>query len=443
MAKVEPRVLKGFRDVLPPVMIPRQRMLERIEHTFQSFGFLPLMTPALEYLEVLAGKYGDEGESLLYRFKDQGDRDVALRYDLTVPLARVVAQYASEITLPFRRYQIAPVWRAEKPARGRFREFVQCDGDIVGSKDMAADAELVELARELLRRLGVERFKVRINNRRVLTGLMEKIGVPSGPAEMGVLRTIDKLPKIGQDETARLLREESGLGAEQIRTVFEFLDAKGDAAAVIEKLRLAFPEGSAGRRGTEELAAVLAILGPSALSDVELDLSIARGLNYYTGTIYEAFLTDLPGFGAILGGGRYDQLIGIFRGEEIPGVGISLGIDRLLEGLIELNVLREEKSVAPILVVVFEGMAPNAASVARLLREGGVACELFPGEAKLKKQFRHANDSGKRWVVVQGPEETAAGVVKVKDLETGVEEAVPLPGLVEYFASRGAVTGRP
>jgi histidyl-tRNA synthetase len=423
-------------------MIPRRRMLERIERTFQGFGFLPLMTPALEYLDVLTGKYGEEGESLLYRFKDQGERDVALRYDLTVPLARVVAQYPSEIALPFRRYQVAPVWRAEKPARGRFREFVQCDGDIVGSKDMAADAELVDLARELLRGLGVDRFKVRINNRRVLAGLMEKVGVPAGPAEAGVLRVIDKLPKIGADETARLLREESGLGDEQVRAVFEFVDAKGDAAAVIDRLRAMFPEGSAGRRGAEELAEVFSILGETG-GDVEIDLSIARGLNYYTGTIYEAFLTDLAGFGAVLGGGRYDQLIGIFRGEEIPGVGISLGVDRLLEGLIELGLLREERSVAPILVVVFEGMAPHAAAVARLLRAGGAACELFPGQAKLKKQFRHADDSGKRWVVVPGPDEAARGVVKVKDLESGAEETVPLAGLVEHFAARGAATPRP
>jgi histidyl-tRNA synthetase len=438
MAKVEPRVLKGFRDYLPPVMIPRRRMLERIERTFQRFGFLPLMTPALEYLDILTGKYGDEGETLLYRFKDQGERDVALRYDLTVPLARVVAQYPSEITLPFRRYQVAPVWRAEKPARGRFREFVQCDGDIVGSKDMAADAELVDLARELLRDLGVERFKVRISNRRVLTGLMEKIGVPAGTAEMGILRVIDKLPKIGEEETARLLREECGLREDQVRAVFEFLDARGDAASILERLRTLFPEGSAGRQGADELAEVFSILGDSAGSDVEIDLSIARGLNYYTGTIYEAFLTDLAGFGAVLAGGRYDRLIGIFRGEDIPGVGISLGIDRLLEGLIELGLLREERSVAPILVVVFEGMAPRAAAVARLLRAGGIACEIFPGQAKLRKQFRHADETGKRWVVIQGPDEAAGGMVKVKDLESGVEETVAVDGLTAYFTARGA-----
>jgi histidyl-tRNA synthetase len=462
MAKVEPRVLRGFRDYLPSKMIPRQEMLGTIETTFQRFGFVPLMTPALEYLDILTGKYGEEGESLLYRFRDHGERDVALRYDLTVPLARVVAQYP-EITLPFRRYQIAPVWRAEKPARGRFREFVQCDGDIVGSRDMVADAELVALACELLESLKVESFVVRINNRKILSGLMRRIGVVDPAAEAGVLRTIDKLPKIGREETARLLRVENGLGEAQVERVFEFLSIQGPKDEILARLRAFFGGGGpapgagdgsspgadggvaqasgqdVGLLGTDELDSVLSITRSLGLdSRVEVDLSIARGLNYYTGTIYEVFLGNLPGFGAVMGGGRYDSLIGIFKGEEIPGVGISLGIDRLLEGLVELKLLHERTSVASVCVTVFDAeRAAYAARVARRLRQEGIRCELFPALQKLGKQFRHAERAGTRWVVVAGSDEEARSEVAVKDLEAGKQEAVALDVLADYLAERG------
>jgi len=437
MSNVPPRVLKGFRDYLPAKMIPRQKMLASIERTFQSFGFVPLMTPALEYLDILTGKYGEEGETLLYRFLDQGERDVALRYDLTVPLARVVAQYP-EITLPFRRYQIAPVWRAEKPARGRFREFVQCDGDIVGSGDMAADAELVQLACELLQALRVERFEVRLSNRKVLSGLMQQVGVAPGAAEMGVLRTIDKLPKVGEEKMVELLAAENGLERAQIDRILAFLRIGGGTREILAALRRLFAADGAGAHGCDELQEVFDILAAVGLEGAaRIDLSIARGLNYYTGTIYEAFLGGLPGYGAVMGGGRYDELIGVFKGEQVPGVGISLGIDRLLEGLVELGLLKEEHSVVRVLVTVFgRETAPYSAKIARMLRSSGIACELFPAYAKLPKQFRHAERAGQRWVVVAGSDEEAKGVVGVKDLETRTQEEVQLEGLAAYLAAR-------
>lgn len=441
MATVEPRVLKGFRDYPPSKMIPRRRMLMRIEETFESFGFVPLMTPAIEYLDVLTGKYGEEGEKLLYRFQDQGEREVALRYDLTVPLARVIAMNYPEITLPFRRYQVAPVWRAEKPARGRFREFVQCDADIVGSRSMVADAELIQLALELLRGLGAGGFKVRVNNRKVLTGLMAGIEVAPGPTEMGILRTIDKLPKIGEEATARLLREENGLDDSRVERIFRFLRITGSPREVLERLGSEFPEGSPAREGRDELAEIFDILeGCGASNEVEIDLSIARGLNYYTGTIYEVFLTGLPGFGAVMAGGRYDGLIGVFKSEEIPAVGISLGIDRLLEGLLEMGLLREEGAVADVLVTVFDrGTAPYAAGAAKLLRDAGIPCEIYPSEGKLKKQFAHASSRpGLRWAIVAGPDEVSRGEVKVKDLGARSEEAVPLGSLTAYLREKGA-----
>lgn len=441
MANIEPRVLRGFRDYLPQKMIPRARMLATIEGVFQRFGFQPLMTPALEYLDILTGKYGEEGDSLLFRFQDQGGRDVALRYDLTVPLARVVAQHP-ELTLPFRRYQIAPVWRAEKPARGRFREFVQCDGDIVGSADMAADAELVQLAGALLEGLGVTGYEVRVNNRKVLTGLMHEVGVDDPGREAGILRVIDKLPKIGADEVRRLLASECALDDSQVSRVFEFLGISGSWSEVLAGLRALFGSGSRGLEGVrelEELHAIAAAADAGSAGSLVLDLSIARGLNYYSGTIYEVFLGALPGYGAVMGGGRYDGLVGVFKGQDVPAVGISLGIDRLLEGLFELGLLAEERSVAKVLVTVFSAeTAGYSARAARLLRDAGIPCELFPAYTKIGKQLRHAERSAQRWVVVAGPDEVAHNEVALKDLTTGEQVSLALSSLVETLRERQA-----
>lgn len=437
MAKIRPRVLKGFRDYLPSMMIPRQRMLADIERVFQRFGFVPLMTPALEYLDILTGKYGEEGESLLYQFRDQGERDVALRYDLTVPLARVVAQHG-EITFPFRRYQIAPVWRAEKPARGRFREFVQCDGDIVGSADMVADGEILQLACALLDELRVESYAVRLSNRKVLSGMMRRVGVDDGPAEMGVLRTIDKLLKIGQEATEKLLRDENGLSVEQVRGIFELLTAGGEPREIVDRLESTFDDGSVGHLGARELREILELVSAMGLAErVVVDVSIARGLNYYTGTIYETFLTDLEGFGAVMAGGRYDGLVGVFKGQDVPSVGISLGIDRLLQGLVELGLLEAARSVSRVLVTVFSDQsAPDSCRIARTLRGEGIGCELYPGRVKIGKQFRHAERSGMRWVLVAGPDELAASSVNVKDLDSGHQETVAESELAAYLRER-------
>ena len=428
---VQPRILKGFRDYLPQDMLPRQRMLEVLERVFRDYGFLPLMTPALEYADVLLGKYGDEGDNLLYRFLDNGERDVALRYDLTVPLARVVAQYG-DLSRPFRRYQMAPVWRAEKPGRGRFREFMQCDGDIIGSDDCIADAEVMQLGADMIAGLGVDNFAVRFNNRKVLSGLMSSIGVAEGEAEMGVLRTIDKLPKIGEDSTRKLLREENGLEEAQVDRVFEFLSLSGTTSELIrEKLCGFFDDGSIGARGVEELGKVFDILCAAGLdSRVELDLSIARGLNYYTGTIYETFLTDLDGFGAVMSGGRYDGLIGVFTRQDVPGVGISLGIDRLLAGLRELGVVGEEPAPASVLVTIFdEDSVETSVALARRIRSAGVGCELYPQVAKLKKQLKYAERVGKRFAVIVGPDEAEKGVVQLKDLLTRTQDEVAMDDL--------------
>ena len=436
MSKVEPRILRGFRDYLPEEMVPRQRMLAAIESHFQSYGFPPLQTPALEYAEILLGKYGDEGQKLLYRFRDEGDRDVALRYDLTVPLARVVAQYP-ELPRPFRRYQIAPVWRAERPARGRFREFMQCDADIAGSADFTADAEILTLGAGLLQRLGVERFQMRLNHRLILRGITGAAGI--APAdEPKVLGTVDKLPKIGPDETRRLLREQNGLAAEQAERLLEALGWTGEPREILARVERAFTTGPAPE-GAKILGQILTLLEAAGLkSQVALDLSIARGLDYYTGSIYETFLLDLPGFGSVMSGGRYDQLVGTFSKEEIPAVGISLGIDRLFSGLQELKLLPTTRgAVTEVLVTVFDAAGAAAAfGAAAALRTAGIACELYPAFHKLGKQFKYAERRGARWVVVAGPDETARGEVTVKTLETGEQTAVPLAGLGAWLRER-------
>jgi len=440
MDPVVPRLLRGFRDYLPAKMIPRSEMLRKVEATFQRFGFVPLLTPAMEYYDILGGKYGDEGEKLLYRFRDQGDRDVALRYDLTVPLARVVAQYR-DLIMPFRRYQIAPVWRAERPQRGRFREFFQCDADIVGAPNMTADAELLQLACELLSELGVENYEIRLNNRKVLSGLMAQIGVARGKAENGVLQTIDKLPKVGEEKTRESLRNDNGLDDAKVQTVCDFLGIAGDSEEVLKQLRGMFSDG-VGAQGVEEVTQVFDVLDAVGLKKrVTIDLSIARGLDYYTGTICEAFLTDLAGYGAVLGGGRYDGLIGTLKGEEVPAVGVSLGVDRLLEGLVELSLLEERAAVTDVLVALFEETAAYSAQVARELRTAGVGCELFPSFVKLGKQFRYADRRGQRWVVVAGADEQAAGTVTVKDLSAGTQETVALAEAVQQLSQAAPSSG--
>ncbi len=437
MARVEPRVLRGFRDYLPQEMIPRRRMLAVIERSFQKFGYLPLQTPALEYLDILMGKYGEEGSKLLYKFRDEGDRQVALRYDLTVPLARVMAQHR-ELPQPFRRYQIAPVWRAEKPARGRFREFVQCDGDLIGSSDPLADAEIIQLGCVLLDDLGVERYRVRLNHRKILFGLEGTCGIPRDKS-VPVLRTIDKLPKIGPKETRLLLTVDQGLAPEQVDRIFEFLEISGENAEVLSRLEQFFSHEGPGREGVVELGEVLRLLESAGLgSQITLDLTIARGLDYYTGTVYETFLEDLPGFGAVMSGGRYDGLIGTFAGQEIPAVGISLGIDRLTAGLKELKILSPgEGPLAHILVTVFNPRcAPAAMEVAANLRAAGIDCELFPSFSKLSKQFKYAERRGMRWVVVVGPEEVEHGQVQVKDMECGMQEPVQKDRISEYLKAK-------
>ncbi len=432
MSRVEPRVLKGFRDYLPDTMVPRERMLRTVTRVFEQFGFLPLATPAIEYTEVLLGKYGREGEKLLYRFPDNGGRDVSLRYDLTVPLARVIAQYP-ELPRPFRRYQIAPVWRAEKPGRGRFREFVQCDADVVGSTSLMADFECVQVAVAVLGALEVDDFTIRLNDRRVLDGLMARIGIREPKVVQDVLRVIDKLPKLGWPAVDAELESALSLDTAARAAIQRFLDGTLESIdGDVVDLAVAEP-GLASLRQLLSWAEALGVRERLAV-----DLSIARGLDYYTSTIYETFLGGLPGFGSVMSGGRYDGLMGTFSAQSVPAVGISLGVDRLLAGLVELGRLDAAPTPPDVYVTVFdEAGVAYAQRVGAIARAAGRIAQvhLEPGQ-KLGKQFQAATRVKARWVVVAGPGERDAQQVAVKHLDTGSQVTLGIAELGAWLASQ-------
>jgi histidyl-tRNA synthetase len=431
---IEPRVLKGFRDYLPDIMIPREELLNRVSEVFRRYGFGPLATPALEYSEILMGKYGEEGDKLLYRFLDNGERDISLRYDLTVPLARVVAMHR-ELPRPFRRYQVAPVWRAEKPGRGRFREFMQCDADIVGSSSLAADAECVRLGCAILTALGVREFTLVLNNRKILDGIMEVTRVrPRAEA----IRVLDKLDKIGVDAVRTELLDTVGLTPEQVDDLealfsLDFLKEGGR-----DSVRATLAGSEVGTKGVEELAHVLSLLSPTGvLPRLRVNLSLARGMDYYTGTIYETFLDGHTEYGSVMSGGRYDGLVGVFSNEEIPAVGISLGVDRLLAALTELGVLKARSCLTRVLVVRFgPGSLVGEVEAVERLRAAGIACEHFLEAGKLGKQFQYADRQGIPLAVVRGPDEVAQGVCQVKSLTSGEQFTVPLEELVGWVRAR-------
>lgn len=438
-APLQAQTLKGFRDYLPEAMAPRQAMIRAIEDTFARHGFLPLQTPALEYEETLMGKYGEEGDKLLYRFEDNGQRRVALRYDLTVPLARVVAQHRAELQLPFRRYHIAPVWRAEKPQRGRFREFLQCDADIAGVNSPLADAEVLVTGLQVLRSLGVEGARLHLNHRDVLFGLLELRGVTEKPQQIACIRAVDKLDKIGEAGVLAEIVREAGLDAAAAQQVVAAF-APGGGLQDLQKTVAEFGDSAPVlKQAVGRLEAVLALVAAAGLAElITVDVSIARGLDYYTGIIYETRLTHpkVASMGAVMSGGRYDGLIGLFSKEQVPAVGISLGLDRLLAALQELDLLPTDLARVPVYVAVMDGeVAGQALHVAGLLRATGLRVEVDLGGGKLGKQFERASKRGAQVVLVLGSDEVASESAVVKNLGSGEQVKVGWPELPAFVAS--------
>src|SRR5438105_789401 len=350
---IQPRTLKGFRDYPPELMMPRERLLEQARRVYRSYGFAPIDTPALEYAEILLGKGGEESDKQLYRFADHGGRDVALRFDLTVPFARFTAENIGKLGTPFKRYHMGPVWRGENTQRGRYREFWQCDFDTIGTTSNAADIEVVLVINDLMVALGFERFRIHINNRLVLNGLLEQLGL-AGQTK-SVLIALDKLPKIGADAVKAEMAEKAGVQAAQADRLLALAQTQGANAEILAKLSADFGGNAKAAEGVRRLQELVAAVATAGVPEdrITLDLSIARGLDYYTGTIYETFLGDLPGIGSVCSGGRYDSLASLYTKQALPGVGASLGVDRLLAAMGELKMLGTTSTPAPVLVVPF------------------------------------------------------------------------------------------
>lgn len=429
--RIRPQTLKGFRDYLPAQAIARERLIETARRVYRSYGFSPIDTPALEYSEILLGKGGEESDRQLFRFIDQGDRDVAMRFDLTVPFARFAAQHLQELGVPFKRYHIGTVWRAEKPQKGRFREFMQCDFDTIGTDSNASDIETLLVIHDLFVALGFEKFTIRVNNRRVLNGLLESLNLAEKAT--GVLRSLDKLAKIGREGVIAEMESTAQVARAQAEDILELSQLSGPPMDVLSRLETRLANSEVGRDGISHLRELFAAAAVAGIASerVALDLSIARGLDYYTGTIYETFLNDLPSIGSVCSGGRYDSLASLFTTQSLPGVGASLGLDRLLAAMEELNLLGAESTPAPILITVFEAeRLADYLRIGRVLRSAGLDAEVYAEPTKLGKQLRYAVRKGFRVALIAGTDEFQQGVWQIKDLVKESQQAVPEVELV-------------
>jgi len=429
--RVKPQTLRGFRDFLPSQMMAREYLIDTAKSVYRSYGFAPIDTPALEYAEILLGKGGDESDKQVFRFTDQGDRDVAMRFDLTVPLARYAAQHIQELGTPFRRYHIGPVWRGERPARGRFREFMQCDFDTIGTTSNAADIETLLIINDLFEAIGVQRFTIRVNNRAVLNGLLEKNGLEDKATS--VLRCLDKIDKIGRDAVAAEMQEHAGLNAAQATGILDMAQLNGSPRQILSQLDGMLQGCETGELGVANLREMFTTVSACGLPDdrVKLDVSIARGLDYYTGTIYETFLGDLPEIGSVCSGGRYDNLAAKFTAQQLPGIGASLGLDRMLAALEELGLVESRTTPAQVLVTMFsrEHVAEYQ-RIARILRQSGIAAEVYPDAKNIGKQMKYADRRGLPVAIIAGESELETGTWQVKGLEAGTQQEVTTEDLV-------------
>lgn len=414
----------------------REHLIDIARSVYRSYGFAPIDTPALEYAEVLLGKGGEESDKQVFRFTDQGDRDVAMRFDLTVPLARFAAQYAQELGIPFRRYHIGPVWRGERPARGRFREFVQCDFDTIGTMSNSADIETLFVINDLFERMGIQRFTIRVNNRKVLNGLLQKCGLQEHA--VGILRSLDKLDKIGRDAVAAELTDKVGIPADGAARVLDMAQLKGSPDQVLKELEGMLAGNETGELGLNNLRELFASVDACGwpTGRVSLDVSIARGLDYYTGTIYETLLGDLPEIGSVCSGGRYDNLADLFTAQPLPGVGASLGLDRMLAAFEELGQTQKATTPAPVLVTMLDaGRVSDYLQFGRMLRKAGISTEVYPEAKNIGKQMKYADRKGFRIAVIAGDEEFSAGVWQVKDLKSGVQVSLPAAEVSGWISS--------
>ena len=449
----KPSIPKGTRDFGPAEMAGRNYIFQVVRSVFQQYGYQCIETPSLENLSTLLGKYGEEGDKLLFKVLNSGEAfnqidfeafaslssnaqalkvcEKGLRYDLTVPFARFVVQHQNEISFPFKRYQIQPVWRADRPQKGRYREFYQCDVDVIGSKSLLNELELVQIVDDVFGRMGV-RVCIKINNRKILSGLAEVSGQPDKLVDITV--AIDKIDKIGIDAVKEELVEK-GLTEKAIAIIEPVLTLSGSTEEKLARMRTLLAASETGMKGLEEVETLFGLIAEAGIRQpVELDLSLARGLNYYTGAIFEVKALDFA-IGSICGGGRYDDLTGIFGLPGMSGVGISFGADRIFDVLKGLDLFPKDGTAAA--TVLFTNMGEREIAytlpIAAGLRAAGIACEVYPDNTKLKKQFEYADRKGIPFLAIIGDQEMAQGTVTLKNLASGEQRSVPKDGLVSCF----------
>lgn len=450
----KPALPKGTRDFGPAVMAKRQFIFDSIRSVFRTFGFQPLETPAMENLSTLTGKYGEEGDQLLFKVLNSGDflKDVnsnqlanyraltpaitekGLRYDLTVPFARYVVMNRNEVSFPFKRYQIQPVWRADRPQKGRYREFYQCDADVVGTDSLVCEAEIILMIKSVFAKLGITDYTIKINHRGVLNGVAELIGAKGN--EVPLFVAIDKLDKIGEEKVKEELSEK-GFTSQALATLFGVLNLKGGSRAKLNKLKGEFQQAAAGAKGISDIEQVFGLVSNMGSDEthVDFDIALARGLSYYTGCIFEVKINNVA-IGSVSGGGRYDNLTQAFGDKEnLSGVGFSFGVDRIFDAMEELKLFPRQAHVSSkALICHFDAESfKYGLKVLSSLREAGIASEIYPEPTKIKKQLDYANKKQIPFALVIGSEEVSSGMIALKDLEKGEQEKFYLDDIIQQL----------
>lgn len=432
MQKTEAKTLSGFMELLPNEQVLFNQMKEKIQKTYEKFGFLPLDTPVIESTDVLLAKAGGETEKQLYSFT-KGDSNLTLRFDLTVPLAKYVALYANELSFPFRRYQIGKVYRGERAQRGRFREFYQCDIDIIGDGELNIinDAEIPSVIYNVFKELGLDNFTIKINNRKILTGFFEEVNASEDAVP--IMRIIDKIEKIGEENVSKELAE-LGLSEENIKRIITFIRTSGTKDEKIEKLKGLNVKNEMFNEGLQELSDVIKYIRMFNIPEeyFDLDISIARGLDYYTGTVYETFLNDHKSIGSICSGGRYNDLAGFYTEKKLPGVGISIGLTRLFFVLNDIGLIKTEKhSMSDVLIISMTEDLKPAIENANLLREAGINTEIYFDNKKMKAKFKYADKLKIPYVIVIGEDEIKTKKLTLKNMQTGEQEQITIEDIIK------------
>jgi histidyl-tRNA synthetase len=431
---------KGTRDFLPEQAAKRNYIFDTAKAIFRLYGYLPIETPAMENVETLMGKYGEEGDRLIFKVLPRGEKltnaiqnqhieksvEEALKYDLTVPFARFVVQHQNELHFPFKRYQIQPVWRADRPQKGRYREFYQCDVDVVGSDSLLNEVELIDIINDVFQKLGVE-VLIKLNNRKILSGIAETIGAHDKIIDLTV--ALDKLDKIGKEGVIKELKEK-GFDDESITKLQPVIDFSGNNEQKLEKIASIIGHTAIGQKGLDEIQTILAY---SKAKNIVIDITLARGLNYYTGAIFEVQTKDFPS--SICGGGRYDDLTGIFGLPNVSGVGVSFGADRIYDVMQEANIFPDtlNQSLEVLFLNFGENESKNCLELATSLRQIGISCEVYPDTAKIKKQLKYADTKKVRWVALLGETELANHTIVLKNMLDGTQQEIPMTQLIPFF----------